>query len=303
MLSKIISTLTIGIPAHNESKNIARMLESVLAQERKSYTIEKIVVACDSCTDNTAGIVRRTMKMHPEVELIDDGFRLGKSQRLNNFFKLSDSDIFIAFDADVFLDGNMVIERLVSGFRGEHVGLVGGRGVPRHPDGFWEKVFVTWAEIWYEIRKNLANGNNIHNHEGCISAMAKPFYKQVVIPSDVVSDDEYLYFRALELGFMFVFVSSARVLYRCPTTLRDYFAQSFRFISTKFSLHEYFSFDILPYYFVPFQSKAVGIGRVFLRHPVFTIFSLMTQIFIRISQLFFQQSYQNGVWNTIKSSK
>ncbi len=298
-----MKTVTIGIPAHNEANGIEKMLRSVLAQRGSSYQVERIIVACDGCTDNTGDIVRHLMGEFPLLELIDDGERLGQIGRLNQFYKLSESDIFVTFDADVTLEGTDVLEQMVAAFSSDEVGLVGGEGAPRTPHLFWEKVFVTWIEIWAAIRQELHGGDNVHNHQGCISALARPLYKQLVIPKEAISNDEYLYFKAKELGFRFVYAREAVVRYACPTTLRDNLKQSSRFILTKYGLQSFFSFDILPAYGVPHQVKFAGIAKVFFQKPLWTILAISTQLCLRLSGGLFAEKFHNGLWTQIQTSK
>ena len=47
------------------------------------------------------------------MEIIDDGRRLGQAGRLNEFYKINKSDIFITFDADVILGNGYVIDEIV----------------------------------------------------------------------------------------------------------------------------------------------------------------------------------------------
>ena len=298
-----MQTVTIGIPAHNESRNIIRLLDSILKQETTNYQIEKIIVACDGCTDNTADIVRQYTLEHPVVSLIDDGKRMGQGGRLDNFYRIAESDIFITFDADTVLRNTQVIDRLVAAFDQPNIGLVGGRGIPLPPRNFWESVFIAWIDVWYEARKDFQGGDTVHNHEGCISAMARPLYRKMVIPRDVIASDEFLYFQAKALGFNFAFAAEASTLYRCPATVADYERQSFRFLETKYLLTQYFSFDILSQYPLPFSRKARALGRVFLKHPARVMLALLLQIKLRCVKFDKGLSKTSGVWETVKSTK
>ncbi len=298
-----MKTVTIGIPAHNEAKGIKKMLLSVLAQKHTRHQLDRIIVACDGCTDDTAAVVRSLMAEHPEIELIDDGLRLGQIGRLNQFYGLATSDIFITFDGDIELEGDSVIDTLVSAFVDETIGLVGGEGKPRTPRFFWERVFVTWIEVWAEMRRGISGGDSVHNHQGCISALARPLYRQMVIPVEAVSNDEYLYFRTLELGYRFAYASEAVVRYTCPTTLGDNLKQSARFISTKHRLESLFSFDILPYYAVSLGDKFTGLLKVFVRKPFWTTLALTMQVVLRLGNRFFVEQYRGGFWTQVQTSK
>ena len=51
-------TVTIGIPAYNEEKNIGRLLRALLRQKTNGLSIKKIIVISDASTDKTSQIVR-----------------------------------------------------------------------------------------------------------------------------------------------------------------------------------------------------------------------------------------------------
>ena len=72
MKHKSKQTVTIGIPAHNEAENISYLLRSILRQKQRNYKLEKIIVVCDGCTDNTEDKVKQFAKKHKIVELIFD---------------------------------------------------------------------------------------------------------------------------------------------------------------------------------------------------------------------------------------
>jgi glycosyltransferase involved in cell wall biosynthesis len=66
---KNIKTLTIGISAHNEEKNISSLLESIFAQKQRNYVLENIYVVCDGCTDNTESVVRNYIPYQAPIDM------------------------------------------------------------------------------------------------------------------------------------------------------------------------------------------------------------------------------------------
>src|SRR3989344_8253027 len=115
-------TVTIGIPAHNEEKNIAALLDSILKQRRQTYILESIIIATDGCTDGTVRVVKKYQKKNRLIKLVDDGKRLGLAGRLNLFVRLNKSDFIINFDADTVLGHERTVEEIVKGFEGKKVG-------------------------------------------------------------------------------------------------------------------------------------------------------------------------------------
>ncbi len=296
-------SVTIGIPAFNEEKNIVNLLNSVITQSRKNFTLEKVFVNCDGSTDTTILQVKEFSKKHPEIQLIEGKKRLGKAYRLNQLYKLNKSDIYITFDADVVLGSKNVIEEVVSKFKNENVGLVGGCNLPSSPKGFLEKVAVTWILLWFEIRRDLHNGITIHNHLGCISAMSRELADQVKIPNSAISDEDYIYFTALKLGYKFRFAKKAVVYYKAANNLKDYFIQSSRVLSAKDKIAFLFGEWVYSYYKVPLTKKIMGLFRMIKKDPLFLFLAIIFQVQIIIFTKLFQKNKSYINWKIAYSTK
>lgn len=194
-------TVQIGIPAHNEAANIASLIESILSQKGDAFVLQQVTVACDGCTDSTAHIVERIHAKNPVVRVIDDGKRLGQAGRLNQFYKNLTADIFITFDADVALTHDYVIEEIVKAFDDKTVGLVGGLYIPYPQKTLVGRSLEAYQLAWREMISRVHGGDNVHHHPGRVSAGSREFLKDTQIPLDIVANDHFLYFKALEKGF------------------------------------------------------------------------------------------------------
>lgn len=296
-------TVTIGIPAHNEEANIARLLRSVLLQKKSTYTLEAIIISCDGCTDNTADIVREFAKENSLIKLIDDGKRLGKPERLNSFYKSVNSDIFIAFDGDVVLAHSQVVKELVEEFDDKNVGLVGGRDVPLPAKSLFERIAVCADKLWYEVRKDIKGGNTIHNHIGRISALHKKVYKSVELPKDMAADDHFLYFRNKELGREFNFAENAVVFYRQPDNLKDYLKQTARYISYRPMIIRHFGFWVNEDYKTPLSVKVKAVAKMFLSEPLYLPLALTLKVYLRFMETKLRVDYRGSLWSVVESTK
>ena len=61
-------TVTIGIPAYNESANIGRLINDVLGQKQNHFRLAKIIVVSDCSSDATVSIVKKIAATAPIIE-------------------------------------------------------------------------------------------------------------------------------------------------------------------------------------------------------------------------------------------
>lgn len=124
---------SVGVLAHNEAANMPRLLAALLSQELKQVEIAEIIVISSASTDGTDDIVRDFMADYPQVKLITEDKRRGKSAAINKFIKAATSDILVMESGDTLPEPDTV-EKLVCPFADPKVGMVGGRPVPENPN-------------------------------------------------------------------------------------------------------------------------------------------------------------------------
>lgn len=296
-------TVTVGIPTHNEEANIANMLNSVISQEQKSFVLERIIVILDGCADNTEGVVKKFMKKYPIVELIVDGKRMGKKERLNHLYDLNQSDLIFTFDADIILSNQFVVENMIKVFLNDkRACLVVAHQIPLTSKGFAGRVIYYHHILWDKIRLSVSDGDHIHNLHGAASALKKSFADSFRYPKDITSDAGFLYIMAYK-QFGFRYAKNAVIFYKTPATFHDIRMQSARslFIRKK-QLADYFGEWIYGLYEIPFKYKARGTTAVFISHPIYTLLTLTMGVFIRIFPKK-DSLIQKGMWSSAVSTK
>ena len=92
---------TIIVPAHNEASVIQACLDSIISQSG----VDKIIVACNGCTDTTADIVQ---KNYPSVHCLDIKTP-SKTNALNEAEKYISSFPVFYLDADTRISENAII--------------------------------------------------------------------------------------------------------------------------------------------------------------------------------------------------
>lgn len=294
-------TITIGIPAYNEEANIANMLNSVLAQ-RGDFTVEKILVVCDGCEDNTADIIRRFQRRYKNIVLIEGAKREGKMHRLNQIYKTNTSDILFTFDADIVLSDENVVENMVDKFRNdENVVLVAAHQVPVKPTNFQEKIFYTAYRLWEEARIYVNGGDHIHNLQGSASALRKDLVSKLRYPETLKTDQNFLYLYAKKFG-KFIYAYQARIYYRPVRTFEDFRRLSERTLRhDQQTIKRHLGPEVLYEYKIPFRFKARAILRTLVNRPFFTLLVIGVNLFVRAFPL--RESPSSKKWDIVKTTK
>ncbi len=264
-------TLTIGIPAHNEEANINELLAKLLNQSANKYVLEKIIVICDGCTDNTAGVAAEFAKTHQNVVVINDGERKGKLIRLEEIYQLNFSDVILIFDGDVMPANNKVIDYMLEKFSDSKVGVVSGNSRALSGNSFYGKLLTSWSNVWYRAKIAYRKGNNVHNSKGCVIALQKDLAKKIQFPSNILSDSQYIYFRCLQEKMKFVFSIKSVVRYRKPDNINDYLLQINRGSDENKNLAEIFGEWVYKEYKIPRQYKINALVLNLFASPVYTV--------------------------------
>ncbi len=293
-------TVDVVICAYNEDENIERLLKSIISQKGENFYIKKIIVVSDGSTDSTVSKVKSFR--NSEIELIEYSQRMGLAARLNEVFLRSKSDVCIKFDGDVILSSDKVISRLVSGFA-KGVGLVAGFRIADNPKSFIEKVHKMGDYIWHSTKRNLNNGDNVHNHQGSISAMSHELVTCLRMPQGLYGTDDFVYVKNREAGLGFVFAENAFVYFRNPSTFFDYLLQHRRNLSAKHRLEKYFGDGVLEVYKIPRSYKMRAIVLGFVKSPAYALCYFALELFVRLSLVIKPYVSPRFGWELSKTTK
>lgn len=294
-------TVTIGIPAHNEERNIGRLIESILIQDTTSFKLDKVLILCDGCTDTTAAISRKYAQDNTVIHILDDHKRLGKSARLNQIYSQAASDIIVTLDADTVLAPKSV-SRLVSAFTSANIGLVGGRAIPFPSSTLVGKSLVVYEHFWHEVVQDINGGHNVHTYVGPISSISKSLARKINLP-DKHGEDQRLFFEALRLGFKYRYIPEASVRFKVPDNLHDFLLQHSRFHASARQISDDFGSLAESHYHIPPHHKIKAYIKSFLKTPFLFSIALSLQLLLRIYLLLPSKSHQKAAWTMVSSSK
>lgn len=298
-------TVTIGIPAFNEEKNIAFTIQSVLKQRGDSFMVEKILVVSDGSNDSTDEIVKKMSETFPVVTLVADSERKGKITRLNQLCRMNQSDFMVFLDADTVFESGRDLEEAIRAFGDDgSVNVVAIHEIPVKGETLVERINNAGCLLWDETRLFVNGGNHIHNLRGSGSVVRKQFLKTLEFPVKLTTDASFLYLKAIENnpnGFRYAY--KAHILYHSPSNLLECRLQGTRAINRqKNHVSKYFGDWVYEKYRIPVEYKVRAVLKQLIRDPVFTSLAILLGVYVRLFPLDDAMA-KKYTWRIVESTK
>jgi glycosyltransferase involved in cell wall biosynthesis len=93
--------LSIIVPAHNEERRLAKMLDAYLPFFARAYGTDfEIVIVVNNSTDQTEAVVKKYAQIHPQVKCVVDPRPIGKGGAVMLGFRNADGELLGFVDAD-----------------------------------------------------------------------------------------------------------------------------------------------------------------------------------------------------------
>jgi len=212
-----IMDVSIAICAHNEEKNILKLLKNLVQQPTKNVFKIKEILVVSSSTDKTNELVKEFMKKHKFVRLIEQKKRTGKSGAVNICLKEAKGEIIVFISADNLPEKGALL-RLLLPFIDEKVGAVGGRPIPINSKKSWIGYAV--HTIW-----RLHHLISLKNPKlsGEMFAIRNGIVKK--IPEDSAVDDADIEVKISNSGLKREYCPSAITYMKGPTNFKDLIKQ------------------------------------------------------------------------------
>lgn len=297
------TTLTVALPAYNEEANIANILDQLLKQQQTNFTLKKILIYSDGCTDSTVQIVKEKMKASPSIALVEGKTQKGKLARLNQIFQENTSDVLITLDADLGLVGSDFLDKFVLALATDtNAKMVAAHGIPVRPKNFMGKLVVSTFIMWDYVRLSIPRQDHVQNLYGAANAYRGSFAKTLHIPEEVTDERLYLYLMAKKTdGFRYTF--DAVFKYGTMTTLSEYIKLSERsFGKPQPYLDTMFGVNTEQLCKVPRKYMIQGILKALYHEPVYTPTAILLG-FILSKRTHHKSEQNSALWEIAKSSK
>ena len=300
MSRRKLPTITIGVPAYNEEKNIRPLIVSLLNQEIVSFRLEKLLVVSDGSTDNTVYQVKKIRNR--KIELIANPKRQGLPNLENQIFRTVTSDILIVIQADINITDRRLVNKLASEIiNGHHLVSCDIRELPGR--SYLSRILAYGMCIKRSAYNSYHDGDNFFTCHGLARAYARDFYSGIQIPS-FPGEDFYTYLYCKFHGFRYRFVSDTAVYYRVPETLSEHLLQSARFFTARQLLSEKFSgLDISSFIRIPVLPLLLANVVYFFRQPISFISYWSVVAYTLLATPKLSASLSTSKWQIALSSK
>lgn len=298
------TTLTIGVPAYNEELNIEEFLVSLLDQKLKKTILKEILVYSDASSDNTNKIVAKLAKKYPVIKLIKGTSRKGKYFRVNELFTRSKTDVLVILDADIAMEGNHFLEKLVTALIADKKALMVAAHVDLvRPKGFIAKVLYTTFVIGDYMRFSVPGYDIAPNFHGAATAYRNTFIKTLSIPTNTTDPHLYIYLAAKKRNG-FRYCRNAVILQNAPITVHDVKQLMHRSIGKEDAvLEKMFGHEMIKeVHRIPRRAKVQGVLTSFLQEPFFTPLALLVSFYLG-RMVHIKNIDKSPIWEINKSTK
>ena len=294
-------SVTIGIPAHNEEKNIFNLIDSLLTQETSISYIENIIIIYSGhYSVETSNKLRE--KYQDKIILITDSKRTSKINKLNRISKLSQSEVTLILDGDIIIPNKNLVEKLSTPFMNDKDLLITTPVLKQvSTKNLLQKILVNSNISKQYISNKWNNGDNYIKAIGRSLAYRTSFLKNNNIP-EILTEDFFLYIKAKVQGGKIKEISDSEILFHLPKNLKDHISQSSRFLSNKNAFREVLDrSSIKKYVEMPLKIKLFFIIKSLSLNPIYSFLYILLLISSKIHSIIFFSD--NANWKISQSTK
>lgn len=212
-------TISAGVCAYNEERNIIECLRSISAQVLKGKELVEVLVVSSGSTDRTDELVSAyARETDPRVRLIRQERREGKNSAVNAFISEARGEVLFLANADNVMRED-TFDLMAEHFLDPRMGMVGGHPIPVNDRG----TFMGFAvHMLWDMHHRLSL---IHPKVGEIVAFRNTGLR---IPTGMGSDEDLIRREMENRGLRVLYEPSALVYNRGPTTVQDFLEQRTR---------------------------------------------------------------------------
>ncbi len=206
---------SLGIFAHNEEKNIGKLLQAILNQKLIEVSIDEIIVVASGCTDRTVPIAQEFAKKYSKIKVLIQEKREGKVSAVNLFLRAAKNDILVMSGGDVIPEKE-TIEKLVLAFEDSKVGMAGAHPAPLNSP----KTFMGFAvNLLWGLHHQISLRNPKMGEVVAFRNVLKN------IPEDTAVDEASIETLLKNKGYKLHYCPRAIVYNKGPENIKDFLKQ------------------------------------------------------------------------------
>jgi len=237
-------TISIGIPAYNEEKNIKHLIQSLLEQKQRNFRLTEIIIVSDGSTDKTVSLVKSFK--NSLIKLVINKKRIGQQLCQNKILDIYKGEVLVLIEADSLPDNQYSIAEAIQPFLNKkNLGMVRGLTIAIKPSNFFEKILFYGFNLKKKVFLRWKSGDNIYLCGGhTIRALSRRFTSKLRWPIHV-PEDAYAYLYLKKLGLGLFLAKKSKSIMKNVSHPHDRLKQSKKFIGGKKSLENYFPLNTL----------------------------------------------------------
>ncbi len=228
-------TMSAGVCAYNEEKNILSCLRSLTSQVLHGKELIEILVISSGSSDRTEELaLEHSRNVDGRVRLIRQERREGKNSAVNVFIEQARGEVLFLANADNVMRED-TFELMSEHFSDPVTGMVGGHPVPVNDRG----TFMGFAvHMLWDMHHRLSL---VHPKVGEIVAFRNVGLR---IPTGMGSDEDLIRRELEARGYQIRYEPAALIYNRGPSTVRDFFIQRTRVNIGERYMKRWFDYDV-----------------------------------------------------------
>jgi len=287
-------SVSIGVCAYNEEKNIGNLLKALLTQQTDVVSIREIIIVSSGSTDKTDEIVNFYSKLDSRIRLIRQKRREGKASAVNEILKRAKCEVCVLESADT-IPLPRTIERLCVPFLKDDVGMCGGHPIPIN--GGKSLVGRVGSVLW-ELHHRIS--------------LKKPKMGELVafrniideIPKDTAVDEAWIEAEIRRRGYRVLYVPDAICYNKCPETFGDYLKQRRRIHAGHLHLKDRVGYEVATMNVVTVLKELIGLVVEKPRLiPVIAIAVLLEFVGRMLGYVDYVRGRDHVVWDIAETTK
>lgn len=211
---------TIGIPAYNEEKSIAKTIKAILPDLDPE---DEIIVVASGCTDKTIEVVNQIGD--PRIKIIEQKERKGKISAINIILSKAQSKIIVFADADIIPSAG-AIQRIVKNLNHPKVGASCAKVESYQRKTILDKIQGFGWEALNDQKVKENKKGTFYALNGYLAAVKKDIVKK--LDESYLLDDALLGFEIKKKGYKIIYDPNAKVYVKAAQTFHDYINQKAR---------------------------------------------------------------------------